>query len=143
MNHMKLLLLSFLALTVAIGCKKAQPTETAPAPENASTPAPPPPANGNSLPLANQPTPSQAPAVPTVDTTKAFSDVNAALKARDYQKATETLLAIQQKALTEQQAAAARAQMVQLQGAVASGVASGDPNAKAAADQLRASAKRP
>jgi hypothetical protein len=138
MNHMKLLLLSLMALTVAFGCKKPQPTETppTPAPENASTPAP---ANGNSP--ANQAAPSQAPAAPTIDTTKVFADVNTALKGRDYQKATDTLLAIQrQTALTEQQAAAVRAQMVQLQGAVASGVASGDPNAKAAADRLRASA---
>lgn len=139
MNHMKTLLLCLVALTVAIGCKKAQPTETAPAPENASTPAPAT-ASGNSLQPANQAA-SQAPAAPTIDATKAFADVNTALKARDYQKATETLLALQrQKQLTDQQSMAVRGQMVQLQSAVAAGVASGDPNAKAAADRLRAEA---
>src|SRR5437899_1183001 len=83
MNYRKLLLLSLLALTVAIGCKEAQPTETAPAPapENASTPAAAPPVNGNSLPPANQAAPSQVPAAPTIDTTKGFAEVNTALKA--------------------------------------------------------------
>jgi hypothetical protein len=136
MNHMKLLLLSLLALTVAIGCKKAQPTEVAPVPENAGSPAPAT-ASGNSPQPANQPA-SQAPAAPTIDATKAVADVNAALKARDYQKATDTLLVLQRQKLTEQQSTALHGQMVQLQGAVAAGVASGDPNAKAAADRLRA-----
>jgi hypothetical protein len=139
---MRTILLFLIALTAATGCKKAQPTETAPAPtqDNASTaPATP---NANPTQPANQAqAPAQAPAAPTVDTTKAFADVNAALKAKDYQKATDTLLAIQrQRALTEQQAMAVRGQMVQLQGAVAAGLANGDPNAKAAADRLRAEA---
>jgi hypothetical protein len=133
---MRTILLLLVALTAAIGCKKAQPTETAPAPENASTtPAP----NANSPQPANQ-APAQAPAAPTVDTTKAFADMNTALKAKNYQKAADTLLFLQQKALTDQQASAVHGQMVQLQNAVAAGVASGDPNAKAAADRLRASA---
>jgi hypothetical protein len=135
MNHMKLLLLSLLALTAAIGCKKAAPTESAPAPENASSPAPAP--NGQP---ANQ-APAQAQAAPTVDTTRAFADMNTALKAKDYQKAADTLLFLQRKPLTDQQAIAVHGQMVQLQGAVAAGVASGDPNAKAAADKLRAESK--
>jgi hypothetical protein len=136
LNHMKTIVLCSLALTLATGCKKAQPTETAPAPENASTPA----ANPNSPQPQNQ-AQSQAPAAPPVDTTKAFADVNAAVKAKDYQKAADTLIAVQrQTALTDQQAAAVRAQMVQLQGSVAAGLANGDPNAKAAADRLRAAA---
>jgi hypothetical protein len=134
---MRTILLFVVALTAATGCKKAQPTEPAPAPENASTaPATP---NANPNQPANQ-APAQAPAVPTVDTTKAFADMNTALKAKDYQKATDTLLVLQRKPLTDQQAIAVHGQMVQLQGAVAAGVASGDPNAKAAADRLRASA---
>jgi hypothetical protein len=135
---MRTILLFVVALTAATGCKKAQPTETAPAPENASTaPATP---NANPNQPANQ-VPAQAPAAPTVDTTKAFADMNTALKARDYKKATDTLLAVQRTPqLTEQQSQALHGQMVQLQGAVAAGVASGDPNAKAAADRLRASA---
>jgi len=133
---MRTILLFLVALTAATGCKKAQPTETAPVPENASTaPAP----NANPTQPANQ-APAQAPAVPTVDTTKAFADMNTALKAKDYQKAADTLLVLQRKPLTDQQAIAVHGRMVQLQGAVASGVASGDPNAKAAADRLRASA---
>jgi len=139
-NHMKTILLCLMTITIAAGCKKAQPSESAPgpAPENAST-APTTPATGNSSAPANQP--AQAQAAPTIDATKAFADVNTALKARDYQKATETLLALQrQKQLTDQQSMAVRGQMVQLQSAVAAGVASGDPNAKAAADRLRAEA---
>jgi hypothetical protein len=137
---MKTVLLFFLAFAFVTGCKKSQPAETAPAPENPGTPAPA--TAGNSTAPASQPNP-QATAAPPVDTTKAFADMNAALKTRDYQKATDTLLVLQRKQLTDQQAIAVRGQMVQLQGAVAAGVAGGDPNAKAAADRLRASAMQP
>jgi hypothetical protein len=138
-NLMKSILLGLIVLTVAVGCKKSQPNESAPAPapENASTASPTPvPANsGPSQPGA------QAPATPTVDTTKAITDVNAALKNKDYKKATDSLLAVQRLPnLTDQQAAAVHGQMVELQKAVAAGLANGDPNAKAAADQLRAQA---
>src|SRR5215468_1328320 len=126
---MKTILFFLLSIAVVTGCKKSQSTETTPAPQTgdtatsgASTPSAPAPAN---------PPAAQAAAAPTVDTTKAFADVNSALKARDYKKATDTLLTIQRTPqLTEQQSQAIHNQMVQLQGAVAAGVASGDPNAK-------------
>lgn len=131
-------LMCTMVLAVSAGCKKPQATAPAPAPENAAAPAPATPANPGAPPNQSA---AQTPAAPTVDTTKAFSDVNSALQAKDYQKATQTLLAIQhQKALTDEQSTAVRGQMVQLQKAVAAGVSAGDPNAKAAADQLRAGA---
>jgi 3-oxoacyl-ACP reductase-like protein len=128
-----------MALAVNSGCKKSQSTAPTPTPENATaTPTPAATANPGATP--NQAA-AQTPATPPVDTTKAFADVNSALKARDYQKATDTLLAVQRMPhLTEQQSLAAHGQMVELQKAVAAGLASGDPNAKAAADRLRAQA---
>jgi len=129
---MKTILLLLLSFAVATGCKKSPPTETAPqdGPAASTTPSAP----------TNQPA-APAPAATTVDTTKAFADANSALKVKDYQKATETLLMLQrQPQLTDQQSMALRGQMVQLQSAVAAGVAKGDANAKAAADQLRAQA---
>jgi 3-oxoacyl-ACP reductase-like protein len=138
-NSMKTILFFLLSIAVVTGCKKSQSTENTPAPQTADTAtsgAPTP-----SAPAPANPPAAQAAPAPTVDTTKAFADVNSALKARDYKKATDTLLAVQRMPqLTEQQSQALHGQMVQLQGAVAAGVASGDPNAKAAADRLRASA---
>jgi hypothetical protein len=64
-----------------------------------------------------------------------------ALGAGDYEKAAAALISAQQQAdLSAQQAEAVAAQMRQLQSSLASGVASGDPKAKAAADKLRQSA---
>lgn len=136
---MKTILFLLLGIAVVTGCKKSQSTETVPAPQTGSADAPT--AQPPSAPApANQPA-AQPAAAPTVDTTKAFTDINSALKAKDYQKATDNLLAIQRMPhLTEQQSLAVHGQMVELQKAVASGLASGDPNAKAAADRLRAEA---
>jgi hypothetical protein len=76
------------------------------------------------------------------DASAALAAAEAALKAREYEQAAKNLLAIQaQKNLSEQQALAARDQMVQLQRGLAGAVASGDPKAKAAAELLRASAR--
>jgi hypothetical protein len=61
----------------------------------------------------------------------------AALKARDYDQAAAALVAMQAARLNEQQAAAAAEQMRQFQSSLASGVASGDPRAIAAANRLR------
>lgn len=134
---MKTILLALVASILVTGCKKAQRAEATPSPDNNSTStqgaAP-----GN--PAANQPA-IPPPPTPTVDTTKAFADVNTALKANDYKKAADTLLILQrEKQLTEQQSMAVRGQMVQLQQAIAGGLAKGDPSAKAAADALRAQA---
>lgn len=69
-----------------------------------------------------------------------FAEADAALKAREYQKAVESLLAAQQKRLTDEQSAQSRNRMIQLQSSLASAAASGDPNALAAIQRLRASA---
>lgn len=122
---------------VFCSCKKktaeaqapAQTAETTPAPATAPAPAP--------DPAALTAAPPQP--VPVINTTAAIADVNQAMKARDYKKAATTLIAVQQQPLTPEQAAAVHGQMVQLQGALAGAVASGDPAAKAAADALRAS----
>ena len=124
-----------LAAATIGGCTKKEPasSQTSTTADNNAA-APPDASAANS----SQPAVQAAP----VDTSKVFTEADAALKAKDYQKATETLLALQQRQLTEQQAQAVRGQMVQLQGALASAVANGDPNAKAAAERLRASSMR-
>jgi hypothetical protein len=120
---------------LAIGCSKKK-EEQFPATPPSAMPSTPAAVTANAPgagPAANQ--------SPTVDGQKAYADAEAAMKARDYQKAVEAALALQQqKQLTDAQAAAARNQMVRLQQQVAVGVASGDPKAKAAADRLRAAA---
>jgi len=135
-QHMKWVSLALIGVVLVLcSCKKkgaeAQPPQTADsAPAAGASPNPADPGQGTTA----QP-------APAINTTAAISDVNEAMKARDYQKATATLLAVQQQPLNPQQAAVVHQQMVQLQGALAGAVASGDPNAKAAADRLRASAK--
>ena len=63
------------------------------------------------------------------------------MKAHDYEKAVDALLAVQrQRQLSEQQAALYQSQMRTLQRDLAGALARGDPAAKAAADKLRASA---
>ena len=129
-------ILLFGAVLVFSSCKKktadaqmpAQAAETTPAPAVAAAPA----ADPGAAAMPQQP-------APVINTSAAISDANQALKAKDYQKAAATLIAVQQQPLTPQQAAAVHGQMVQLQGALAGAVASGDPNAKAAADRIRAS----
>src|SRR5258708_3692933 len=55
-------------------------------------------------------------ALSTADATKILNEANAALKAKDYEKAVEaTLIAQRQRSLTEQQMAAMHNQMLQLQ----------------------------
>lgn len=92
---------------------------------------------------ATQSAPAAQVAAPasTTDATKILNEANAALKAKDYEKAVEATLAAQrQRALTEQQMAAMHNQMLQLQRDLASAIASGDAKAKAAAELLRHSA---
>lgn len=90
-------------------------------------------------------TPSAQPAPATTPTTTAAPDTRlaesqAAINARDYERAAEALIAVQQSRLNEQQAEALANQMRQLQSSLAGAVASGDARAKAAADRLRQSA---
>jgi hypothetical protein len=75
------------------------------------------------------------------DTKAAMNAATAALKARQYEDAVKVIMALQAQQLSDQQAAAVHNQMVQLQGAVADGVARGDANAQAAAEMLRESAR--
>ena len=96
-------------------------------------------------PQAQAPEAPRAPSGPVLDTTQlagnakqAMADADAALRQREYEKAVRTMLAIQQAQLSAQQAEAARQQMIVLQRNLANAVASGDPNAAAAAQILRA-----
>jgi len=122
-----------LALAVLAGCSKKaeQPPSVAP------------PAAGNAAPpSAQSATTRPVNAANSADASAVLAAAEAALKAREYEQAAKNLLAIQaQKNLSEQQALAARDQMVQLQRGLAGAVASGDPKAKAAAELLRASAR--
>lgn len=88
----------------------------------------------------------QAPTGPVLDTSQmsgdakaAMADADAAMRQREYEKAVRTMIAIQQAQLNAQQAAAAHQQMINLQKSLAQAAASGDPNAQAAAQILRAS----
>lgn len=73
------------------------------------------------------------------DAKQAMADADAALRQKQYEKAVRTMLAIQQAQLNAQQAEAARQQMIALQRNLANAIASGDPNAVAAGQLLRAS----
>jgi|ERR1044071_7782625 hypothetical protein len=135
---MKKLILFTLLLGSAVifcSCKKKSAEAAAPqTPETASSAAPSNPAAAPDSATAA----SAAQPAPIINTSVALTDVNEAIKAKDFKKAATTLIAVQQQPLTPQQAAAVHSQMVQFQGALAGAVANGDPNAKAAADQLRA-----
>jgi len=61
------------------------------------------------------------------------------MDAREYDRAAESLLALQRSQLSAQQAEAAAAQMQKLQQDLVGAVASGDPKAIAAAKRLRQS----
>lgn len=113
-------------IVAAAGCSK-KPDATA------STP---PPADATA---AATPAPAPAPATPVVvqDVNQSLIDVDTALRARAYDKAVQTMLAVQQKPLTDEQARAAASQMRGLQANLAQAIVSGDPAAKAAMDQLR------
>jgi hypothetical protein len=124
-KHIILMATVFLAV---VGCGKKSLTPST----NAS------PADTTS---ATASTPSPAAAVNLVvvqNVNQSFSEVDAALKAKAYDKAVQTLLAVQQqRALSEQQAQEVVNRMRGLQANLAAAVAAGDPNAKAAADRLR------
>ena len=74
----------------------------------------------------------------TGDPKQAMADADAAFRQKEYEKAVRTMLALQQAQLNAQQAQAAQQQMIALQRNLANAVASGDPNAAAAAQMLRA-----
>ena len=140
--HVRVWALLALISTIAFsGCsKKSVPT----AGDSSAAAAAPAATNDTAAAAATEPT-SQAPTGPALDASQmgdakqAMADADAALRQRDYEKAVRTMMAIQQAQLSAQQAEAARQQMYNLQRNLANAVASGDPNAKAAADILRAS----
>lgn len=101
---------------------------------------PTPPAVTESAPVTSTPPPQVD---PNIQAQSAWADARlkeaqAAQQSRDYEKAAQALVALQQqKQLSEAQASAYANQMRQFQRDLAGAVASGDPRAKAAADQLR------
>jgi len=130
----KTILSILIAASAITGCsKKAEQPAAAVTPSADTTTAP--------APAPTAPT-ARAAAIPvSTDVKKSFAEMDAALRVKAYEKAVQTMLAVQQQRnLTEQQAAEAHAQMVGLQQNLAAAVASGDPSAKAAADMLRRSA---
>jgi hypothetical protein len=130
------------ALTLIAGCSKK--SEPAPAAQTttpdaaAAAPAAAPETAAADAAAAPQPG-------PVLDTSQmegnakiAMAEADAALRQKEYEKAVRTMLAIQQAQLNAQQAEAARQQMNALQRNLAAGVATGDPQAIAAAQILRA-----
>jgi hypothetical protein len=126
MKNKALGLIAMLTVLVSAGCKKS---------ETASAPTPAPEATA----------PAAAPAVaaaPVVvhDVNQSFTEVDSALRTRNYDTAVRTLLAVQQKqGLTPEQVQEAANRMKGLQANLAAAVAAGDPSARAAADALRRS----
>jgi len=78
--------------------------------------------------------------IPAGNAQGALAESEAAIRAKEYEKAAQAMIAMQQAKLNEQQAQAVRSQMIQLQKDLASAISQGDPKAKAAADLLRRSA---
>lgn len=122
-----------------LGCKKQE--AVAPAPTSASQPA--------AAPAADAQQADQQASGPVLDGSQmtgdpkaAIAEADAALRQREYEKAVRAMLALQQARLDAQQAAVAHQQMINLQRNLAAAIAAGDPNAKAAADILRASHTR-
>ena len=120
------ILFSAMLIALVTGCGKKEAEVPAPAPE------------ATAVVQQEQPQTTAAPAAPTPAAPDArLAESQAAIKARDYEKAAAALLAMQRARLNEQQAAAAAAQMHQLHKSLADAVAAGDPSAIAAANRLR------
>lgn len=125
-----LTLAAFVALSLLLlnGCGEKEADVPAPVPETAA-PAP----------QVAQPVAPPTAAVAVAPDTR-LVESQTALKAKNYDDAAASLVALQRTKLNAQQAAAAAAQMRQLQSSIAEAAAAGDPRAKAAADRLRQSA---
>jgi len=128
------------SLALVSGCSKKADETPAPAAAQPAASAPAPAADAQAADAA------QAPSAPVLDSSQmtgdpkqAIADADAALRQRNYEKAVQTMLAVQQAQLNAQQAEAARQQMIALQKSLISAVDAGDPNAIAAAKALRAS----
>jgi hypothetical protein len=123
-----------IAASTITGCSKK-------AEQPAAVVTPPADATAATAPATPAPTAPTAAIPVSTDIKKSFAEMDAALQAKAYEKAVQSMLAVQQqRQLTEQQAAEARARMVGLQQNLATAIASGDPSARAAADLLRRSA---
>ena len=108
-----------LVVVTAAGCSKKTETSGAIAPTTSAT-------------ATTAPGVAATPVV-VQNVDQSLTEVDAALKARAYEQAVRTLLAVQQqKALSEQQAQAAANRMRGLQANLAAAIAAGDPSAKAA-----------
>jgi len=135
MTRLIVVLLS-LAAVVSACSKKADQAQQAPAATPEAAPA-------AATPTADAPAqPAPGPVLDTSqmvgDAKQAMAEADAALRQKEYEKAVRTMLAIQQAQLNAQQAALAHQQMVNLQRNLAAAIASGDPNAAAAGEILRA-----
>jgi PBP1b-binding outer membrane lipoprotein LpoB len=130
-------LLSSLQLTAAIailalaGCsKKSEPSTQADA--TTATAA----TNANPTDQGQAAAPVQAAPSRPLD----FKPIQAAVQAKQYDKAAEDLIALQRAPLTPEQSAALQNQMRAFQRSLISAVSSGDPNAQAAIQRLREAA---
>lgn len=119
-----------LVITLVAGCGKKAEESAAPPPVAAEAP---PTTSADSSQPAGQP--SKDSAAIQAD----FAKAQEALKAKDYDKAAEVLVTLQQShaAMTPEQLGVAQAQMLQLQADMSRALANGDARAKAAADRLR------
>lgn len=121
-------------LVLLAGCGKKE--TAAPASTNAAVEIPPAPAAQPAAPQAPAPV-----AVAPADSQGALNQAQAAMNAKNYDKAAELMINLQltsKQPLTAEQATAVANKMRELQQYVMGGVASGDPNAIAAAKRIRA-----
>lgn len=121
-------ILAVIAAATGCGKKQEKPAASTPPPDMATAAVPAPASSAGAAPMVVQ------------NVNQSFTEVDAALKAKSYDRAVQTLLAVQrQQALSAEQAQEARNRMLGLQANLAAAVAAGDPDAKAAAERLRQS----
>ena len=129
-------LLALLTALVITGCSKKEPPAAAsasPSPQAATAAPTPPPTDAAQAPVGNVQN--------IADINAAMAAAEAANRARQYEEAAKTLLILQQqRQMSAQQAQALQQQMRDFQRNLATAVASGNAQAKAAAEMLRASA---
>lgn len=121
--------------TLAAGCQKEAPES--PASTNAADAVP----AGQEAQPAQPQAPTPTVTAPAPDHGQALAGVQAAMNEKNYDKAAELMINLQnatRQPLTQQQAAAIANKMRELQQYVMNGVASGDPSAIAAAKRIRA-----
>ncbi|HEY1718044.1 MAG TPA: hypothetical protein VGH42_07085 [Verrucomicrobiae bacterium] len=138
-RHLKTIVLVLIVSATVAGCSKKEEKPVAAATPADSETNVPVAATAPAAPAAASiPAPADIPV--STDVNQSIDEVDAALKANAYEKAAQTLLAMQkQSQLTDQQAQKAHSQMVSLQRSLANAIVNGDPNAKAAAELLRRS----